>query len=192
VGRLEPIKGPDVLIDAWAHLHRLRADVTLHVIGDGSLSPALRARAERRGIADAIVWEGAADAQRVASLLAAADAVAIPSRSESIPLVLSEAIQMGAPLAVTDVGDMGLLVRRFGLGAVAPPDQPAAFAVALGRVLAVGRTAYAARLAAASRMFDLDMVVARLEEALQRAASGQRDGGARADGTVARAARRHG
>lgn len=174
IGRLERIKGPDVLLDAWTYLRRYRRDAVLHVVGDGSLGPALRARAERRGIAEAVIWEGTASAQRIAGLLAAADAVAIPSRSESVPLVLSEALQMGVPLAVTDVGDMGQLVRQYGLGAVAPTEDPAALAVALGRILAAGRAAFQPRLAAAYQTFALCAVTTRLEEALVQAACGRR------------------
>lgn len=166
VGRLERVKGPDVLLRAWAHLLTVRRDMVLHVVGDGSLAPALRALAERLGLGPTVVWHGVADAAQVAGLLAAGDAVAISSRSESIPLVFSEALQMGAPLAVTDVGDMGVLVRQHGLGLVAPPEDPVAFARALGGVLAVGRAAYRERLATASAAFSLTSTVERLEAAL--------------------------
>ncbi|MBI4506605.1 MAG: glycosyltransferase [Chloroflexi bacterium] len=171
VGRLERVKGPDVLLHAWARLRRVRRDAVLHVVGEGSLEAALHALADRLGLGGAVVWHGLTGAARVAGLLAAADAVAIPSRSESIPLVLSEALQMRAPLAVTDVGDMGVLVRRHGLGLVAPPEDAAAFARALGGVLAAGRAAYEQRLAAASEAFSVQATVERMETVLVDAAA---------------------
>lgn len=176
VGRLERVKGPDVLLHAWARLRQVHPDALLHMVGDGALATPLRSLAERLGLRDAVVWHGVAAAAQVAGFLACADAVAIPSRSESIPLVLSEALQMGAPLAVTDVGDVGTLVRRHGLGLVAPPEDAVALARALGGVLAAGRPAYAGRLAAARTLFDLEAVAERLETALLAAAEG-RDAG---------------
>jgi glycosyltransferase involved in cell wall biosynthesis len=46
----------------------------------------------------------------------------IPSRIESIPLVLSDGLQMSLPLLVTDVGDMGTLVSRYSAGIVCRPE----------------------------------------------------------------------
>ena len=53
-----------------------------------------------------------------------ASCVLIPSHSDSIPLVLTEAVSSGTPVIATDVGDMGYLVRKFNLGRVVPPHDP--------------------------------------------------------------------
>lgn len=172
VGRLEHVKGPDVLLHAWAQFRSVRPDVLLHLVGGGTLATPLRSLAERLGVSETVVWHGVAHAAQIAGFLAQADVVAIPSRSESIPVVFSEALQMGAPLAVTDVGDMGTLVRLHGVGLVVPPEDPRALARALGGVLAAGRSAYQERIAAARALFDLDAVADRLEAALVAAAEG--------------------
>jgi glycosyltransferase involved in cell wall biosynthesis len=62
----------------------------------------------------------------LASLYASADCVVIPSRSESIPLVFSEAIRFDKELIVTDVGDMGMLGRQYGVAWVIAPEDPMA------------------------------------------------------------------
>jgi glycosyltransferase involved in cell wall biosynthesis len=49
--------------------------------------------------------------------------VVIPSRSESIPLVFSEALRFNKELIVTDVGDMGMLGRQYGVAQVVPPEN---------------------------------------------------------------------
>jgi len=49
--------------------------------------------------------------------------VVIPSRSESIPLVFSEALRFNKKLIVTDVGDMGMLGRQYGVARVIPPEN---------------------------------------------------------------------
>jgi glycosyltransferase involved in cell wall biosynthesis len=52
--------------------------------------------------------------------------VVIPSRSESIPLVFSEALRFNKDLIVTDVGDMGTLGRQYGVARVVPPENTTA------------------------------------------------------------------
>jgi len=56
------------------------------------------------------------------------DCVIIPSRSESIPVVLSEALQFNKPMIVTDVGDMGMLGRRYGIARVVEKENADALA----------------------------------------------------------------
>jgi glycosyltransferase involved in cell wall biosynthesis len=57
------------------------------------------------------------------SLYASSDCVVIPSRSESIPLVFSEALRFNKDLIVTDVGDMGMLGHQYGVAWVIPPEN---------------------------------------------------------------------
>jgi glycosyltransferase involved in cell wall biosynthesis len=57
------------------------------------------------------------------SLYASSDCVVIPSRSESIPLVFSEALKFNKEMIVTDVGDMGMLGRRYGVAWVVPVEN---------------------------------------------------------------------
>ena len=52
------------------------------------------------------------------------DCVVIPSRSESIPLVLSEALRFNNKLIVTDVGDMGMLGRQYGVAGLSRRKTP--------------------------------------------------------------------
>jgi glycosyltransferase involved in cell wall biosynthesis len=59
-------------------------------------------------------------------LYESSDCVVIPSRSESIPLVFSEALKFNKELIVTDVGDMGMLGRQYGVAWVIPPEDPVA------------------------------------------------------------------
>jgi glycosyltransferase involved in cell wall biosynthesis len=61
--------------------------------------------------------------EALASLYESSDCVVIPSRSESIPLVFSEALMFNKDLIVTDVGDMGMLGRQYGVARVIPPEN---------------------------------------------------------------------
>jgi glycosyltransferase involved in cell wall biosynthesis len=57
--------------------------------------------------------------------------VVIPSRSESIPLVFSEALNFDREMIVTDVGDMGDLGREYHVARVVPPEDPLALKEAM-------------------------------------------------------------
>jgi glycosyltransferase involved in cell wall biosynthesis len=79
---------------------------TLVMLGGGPLEARLRARTAAANLRHRVRMLGFTDPATVLGYMAACDVVVIPSRSESIPLVCSEALQMGRPLIVTDVGDV--------------------------------------------------------------------------------------
>lgn len=132
IGRFEPVKGPDVLLAAAEMAAARGLDFELHLAGSGSLEQRLRVQAEQ--LALPVRFHIDAEAGEIASLLRGAACVAIPSRAESIPVVFGEALQAGAPLVVTDVGDLGRLAHAGAALAVAP-GSPEALAVAIERVL---------------------------------------------------------
>lgn len=116
--RLHPQKGLDVLADAVARLDGVRAVV----FGEGPSRPAgLELAGPRPSIADE---------------LAAADVVVIPSRWESGPLVLFEAMQLGRPVVTTAVGAAPELVLDGETGRIVPVGDAAALAAAIEATLA--------------------------------------------------------
>jgi len=131
VGRLEPVKGADVIVDAMLRLIRSGADARLTMCGSGSMENALKAQVEAAGAADRIAFLSSQPGDVIAGYMAACDCLVVPSRNESIPIVFSEALQAGLPLLVTDVGDMGELARRHGLAAPVPPADAAVLAAAM-------------------------------------------------------------
>ena len=134
LGRLVPIKGADVLIDAVAG----SAGTTALIAGDG---PA-RAELERRGRTGGVDvrFLGAVDEPRRAELLAACDAVAVPSRvlrdgrHEGMPLVVLEAMFAGAPVVASASGGIAEIVRDNETGLLVPPGDATALAAALARL----------------------------------------------------------
>ncbi len=135
--RLHPQKGLDVLLDAVALLRRRRPGVRCAVVGEGPLEASLRRRVGELGLAEEVVLTGARD--DVADLLAAADVVVVPSRWESGPLVLFEALALGRPVVSTPVGAApGLFADGDGDGCggrLVGVDDPAALAEAVAEVL---------------------------------------------------------
>jgi glycosyltransferase involved in cell wall biosynthesis len=135
VGRLEPVKGADVLVEAMLSLLADGADASLVICGAGSMEVTLRSRVDAAQRADRIAFLSSQPGAVVAGYMAACDCLVVPSRNESIPIVFSEALQAGLPMLVTDVGDMGELARRHGLAAPITPSDAGALASAMARFI---------------------------------------------------------
>jgi glycosyltransferase involved in cell wall biosynthesis len=169
LGRLVRIKGLDVLLSALAE----RPDWQLVVAGDGPLHGELERRARELGVAARFL--GTVGAERRAELLAACDALALPSRlledgrHEGLPLVLLEAFAARLPVVATATGGIGDLVRDDREGLLVPADDPAALVRALERLArdpGLGeRLARAAEPVAAAR--DWSRIVGSYEQLLR-------------------------
>jgi glycosyltransferase involved in cell wall biosynthesis len=123
LGRYHPNKGIDLLIEAIGKVkEELPGDFRLRAHGFGPLEETIRARVRELGIGDRVEIHGPTGAGEVEGILRRARGLIVPSRIESIPLVLSDGLQMDLPLLVTDVGDMGTLVTRYGAGIVCRPE----------------------------------------------------------------------
>lgn len=154
--RLVQRKGLDVLLEALTRLRTPRA-VTVALAGDGPERRALtdQARAVSNSPARrAVVLGSVAD---VGSLLAAADLFVLPSRAEGLGVAALEAMTLGRPVVATDVGGLGQAVAD--AGSLVPPDDAAALAAAIDRlvedpVLAASLGERAARRAAGVFGFD--------------------------------------
>jgi glycosyltransferase involved in cell wall biosynthesis len=154
VGRLVPIKGFDLLVDACADLVTdLVADLV--ILGDGPARPALAARARQRGVR--LRLPGVVPRFDLPTWLAAADVYAQPSRrlpsgrTEGLPMAALEALAVGVPVVASRSGGLAELGARGGDVTLVPAGDGAALAHALSGVLArtglnLGRHADAAVL----------------------------------------------
>jgi glycosyltransferase involved in cell wall biosynthesis len=167
VGRLEPVKGADLLVQAVDRLVADGADLDLHVLGDGSARKALEREVLAKGLQGRIFFKGFADAATVAAYLKACDLLVISSRSEGLPVVFHEAMQAGTPVAATDVGDLGEVIRAYGVGVLARSISPEGIAGAISEALAKGRAALSARADEAWRGFDIRASARTFSEAIR-------------------------
>lgn len=134
IGRYHPNKGPDVLLEAVAKLKpEIREKVRFHFFGGGPIREKLESLMAKRDISDIVTLNGYIDAEGVAAYLKACDALIIPSRIESVPVVLSDALQSNTPVIASDVGDMGFLLRTYRAGIVVRPESPAELAEVITR-----------------------------------------------------------
>ena len=129
VGRLERVKGHDLLIEAAAEL---APQPFIFIVGDGSRRADLEHLAWSLGIADRVRFLGHRD--NVAQILPAFDVLCQPSRAEGLPLAVLEAQACGVPVVATDVGDLASAVCPVS-GRLAPPENVAALAAALKAAL---------------------------------------------------------
>lgn len=118
LGRWERKKGLEELIKAFSLVKKELANTDLHILGWGDYEREMRKLIDQLKLRENIKIVGKVSTESVAAYLKESDCLVIPSQGDSIPLVFSEALQMETPLIVTDVGDMGYLVRRFDLGKV--------------------------------------------------------------------------
>jgi len=130
VGRLEYVKGVDVLLEAFACLPD---NCKLLIAGDGSQRKALETLAGRLQVHDRVEFLGfRTDVQR---LMTSVDCVVLPSRWEGLPMVLLEAMAVGAPVVASAVGGIPEIVEHEVTGWLVPPEDPMRLAYALKGVL---------------------------------------------------------
>jgi D-inositol-3-phosphate glycosyltransferase len=140
VGRIQPLKGPDVAVRALAELGR--PDALLLVVGgasgtDGADEVArLRGLVDELGLDEQVRFVAPQPHHILSTYYRAADLVVVPSRSESFGLVALEAAACGVPVVASAVGGLVSLVDHESSGLLVPERDPAAFASAIARLLA--------------------------------------------------------
>jgi glycosyltransferase involved in cell wall biosynthesis len=147
VGRLERMKGFDLVVDAVAAM--ADPSVTLVVGGAGSQRDSLADLARSRGLGDRFRLVGPLDEAGVDAWMRDAEVVVMPSRREAFGIVALEAWRAGAPLVATSLGGPSTFVESGVDGLVVDPRDTEALAAALRRVL--DDPSLAAALAAAGQ-----------------------------------------
>ncbi len=103
LGRLSPIKGPDLLLSAFTRIATLENEARLVFAGpEAELGKQLRASVVAAGLSDRILFTGFLAGQEKQDALAAATLLVVPSRQEAMSLVALEAGLCGTPVLLTD------------------------------------------------------------------------------------------
>ena len=121
IGRLEKVKGPDMLISALK-ISGIE-DFELNIIGDGSLKKELEAEVEKNDFIKKINFLGEKNAAEISGSLSVSDYLVISSRSESMPVVFWEAMQARTPVISTNVGDIGYYCQKYNVGRICEPGE---------------------------------------------------------------------
>lgn len=134
VGRLSWEKGHDVLVRAFAQVHRAHPRAHLVIVGEGAEREALSALAESLGLAGAVHLLGFRE--QIAPIYADAElAVLTPVAGESFGISLLEGLAAARACVATDVGGVGELVVDGVTGRLVAPRDERAIAAAIGELL---------------------------------------------------------
>lgn len=139
-GRLQPLKGPQLLVAALGLLreHHPEAEIRLVLAGTGApdFLDSLHRQVQALGIEDAVEFHGSMPSSELAGLMRRADAVAMPSSSETFGLVALEAQACGTPVLATDVDGLRFAVTDGVTGRLVAGRTPELWARALQRAAA--------------------------------------------------------
>ena len=165
VGRLESIKGFDLLLRAFVHVREKYPNALLMLVGEGSKRQALVALASELGLHDQVLFTGYTPfPMRILGIMSV---YVSSSRSEGVPNSLLEAMACGTPVIATRVGGVESVLRHGVEGILIEPNCVEALADAMIHLLA-DRTE-SLRLAAAARRrvereFSVETMVSRVQE----------------------------
>ena len=163
-------KGQDTLLAAARDIHARCPNVRIFMVGDGPDRSALEALAAGLPLGARPVFTGFRS--DLANVINASDIIVIPSRWESVPKILLEAMWMRKPVAATRVGDIREILDR-SAGLLVPPDDPPALADAVALLAEDRRLRRSLRRSGrriiVSRSLTLDASVAQYEAEYVRA-----------------------
>jgi len=132
VGALERVKGVDVLLDAWNVVQERVPSARLALVGEGSMSADVRARAAQQTGVDVV---RAVPRERLRELIDDAALLVVPSRSEGMGRIVLEASARSRPVVASRVGGIPELIEDGRTGLLVAPEDADALATALIRLL---------------------------------------------------------
>lgn len=107
VGRLEKVKGPDLLVEAAKKINK---KFKVRIIGDGTMKSSLDSQLAN------VELLGYLGLDEMTAFMKASDFLIIPSRNESLPLVILEAAKFNLPVLASDVGDCKYVLSKYKIG----------------------------------------------------------------------------
>jgi glycosyltransferase involved in cell wall biosynthesis len=135
LNRSEVHKGLDVLLTAMVQLRQDGRTIRLNIAGTGNRLPHYEQRAQTLGIAGQVRFLGRLTGADLVDAYTGAAVIALPTRNDSFPMVLVEAMACGLPVVSTKVGGIPELVQDETHGILVDPGHPTAFVDALRRIL---------------------------------------------------------
>jgi glycosyltransferase involved in cell wall biosynthesis len=110
-GRLNLVKGWDLMLDAFLQVRREAPAATLHFIGDGEDRAKLERRISEADVAGSVFITGFLESRSVARMLNSAHLFLLGSHWEGWPTALVEALACGLPAVATDVSGVSSLIE---------------------------------------------------------------------------------
>jgi D-inositol-3-phosphate glycosyltransferase len=186
VGRIEPLKGIDTLIEAIAHMHQNggfeELSFCLAVVGGepelsteeiDSEMARLKDLCHRHGLDELVTFLGKRDQDTLPYYYSAAEAVVVPSHYESFGMVALEAMACGTPVVASQVGGLAFLVQDGVTGYTVPSSDVEALADRLAELIKDPdlRERLGKQAAALAQEFSWDIIARRILEQYQEVVS---------------------
>lgn len=112
IGRLVPVKGHRLLIEAFARIHQRHPHAMVTIIGEGRSRPELEAAIAHHNLEDRVILLGARE--DALQYVRAYDVFVMPSLSEGLPLALLEGMSARLPIIASDIDSMRSIVQDCG------------------------------------------------------------------------------
>jgi glycosyltransferase involved in cell wall biosynthesis len=164
VGRLAPVKNPNLFIEAARLTLQQTPETYFALVGDGKLRPELERRVEALGLTKHVVFTGWQE--DMPATYADLDVMALTSLNEGTPVTVIEALAAGVPVVATAVGGVPDVVTDRRTGLLVPSGDIEA--VAQGMLKLLRNPEYARHLAREGQLevlerFDLTRLAADME-----------------------------
>jgi glycosyltransferase involved in cell wall biosynthesis len=133
VGRLVPVKGHALLLEAFRILSQSFQNVILILVGDGPLREQLETEAKRLGLDQSVIFSG--HQEQSYDFINMMDIFVLPSLHEGIPMVLLEAFALKRPVIASRVGGIPEVVSHGESGILVSPSNPDELAAAISALI---------------------------------------------------------
>jgi glycosyltransferase involved in cell wall biosynthesis len=133
IGRLHDQKGIDLFLDSIKIIEPYMEKTQVWIVGDGPRRIDLKNQADKLGLTNVVRFWGFKS--EIVEILEASDIFVLPSRFETGPIVVLEAMAVGLPCVVTDVGENFYVIEQDVSGIIVARENPKALAKALKTVL---------------------------------------------------------
>src|SRR5712692_1434344 len=132
--RMEELKGPMILMEAFAVAHEQRKDIYLNIAGDGSQRQKIAARAKALDVASRYRYHGVyTHPEQCRAFMESLNAFVMPSLSEALRTAIVEAMACGKPIIASEVGGIPDMIGCES-GILVPPGDMNALAEAMLRL----------------------------------------------------------
>lgn len=111
VGRLEPVKGIQYLIESMNILKNTENNLKLLVVGYGKDDQKLKLLVKTLELEEIVIFTGKIPNEKIPEYLAASDIFVLPSLSEGFPVVLLEAMASGLPIITTKIRGLAEIIQ---------------------------------------------------------------------------------
>lgn len=133
LGRLNRVKGVDLLVEAFAMLSRTNPELVLALVGDGPELDSLKCQARRLGISDKVKFMGFRN--DISQIINAFDISVVPSRQEPLGIVALELMCTKVPIVSSGVEGLAEIITDCQTGLITPQNTPDQIAACVEKML---------------------------------------------------------